>query len=91
MPTRTCGRRNCSPRYQLVEDSLAPGKSRMGNHLRPLQIHTQNKMNMLCHGIFGTQRTGGGMLSSWEFFNRHASDFNPGFVTFVGEREPGIW
>jgi hypothetical protein len=22
---------------------------------------------------------------------RHASGFNPGFVTFVGNQEPGIW
>ena len=56
----------------------------MGNHQLPPQIHHQNVLKMLIQGISEAQRTGGGMLSSWEFFNRHASDFNPGSVTFVG-------
>ena len=62
----------------------------MGNHQCPLQIRPQNKKNMLDHGISGTQRTGGGMMAEWEY-NRHASDFNPGFVTLVGQRELDIW
>ncbi len=85
MPARTCGRRNISPRYQLVEASLAPGKSRTGNHQLPPQIHHQMDFEMLNQGI----------SSSVSGKNpRHARIdgdgvvmpriSNPGFVTFVG-------
>jgi len=94
MPTRTCGRKNCSPRLKQVEDSLAPGKSRTGNLQLPIQIHDQNKMNMLHIGIprklsvlVEASRPSGSSS------RRHASDFNPGSVTFVGSwsREYGGW
>ncbi len=84
MPEKTCGRKYCSPRFKLVEASLAPGKSRTGNHLRPLQIHTQNKTNMLHmpFPIFSVpveaSRPSGSVTTV------HASEFIPGFVTFVG-------
>jgi hypothetical protein len=90
MPVKTCGRRNLSPRFKQMEDSLAPRKIRTGRHLHPLQIHNQNKKNMLQGYSELVQRTGGGMMAACEY-NRHASDFNPGFVTFVGDQEPGIW
>ena len=85
MPAKTCGRRNISTRYQLLEDSLAPGTSRMGNHLRPPQIHFREKQKMLHQStsfvVSGKTR---GMLASWEL-TVHASGFNPGSVTFVGD------
>ena len=86
MPTRTCGRRNISPRFQLVEDSLAPGKSRMGNLQLPPQIHLREDKKMLHQDISEVQRTGGGMMAEWEY-NRHASELIPGSVTFVGDRD----
>jgi hypothetical protein len=92
MPAKTCGRGNCSPRYQFLMDSLAPGNSRMGNHQLPPQIHNREAKKMLEQGIseesaywwrhagvVGVPRT------------VHASYFNTGSVTFVGKREPGIW
>jgi hypothetical protein len=86
MPAKTCGRRNCSPRYQLLVDSLAPGKSRMGNHQLPPQIHFREQQKMLIQStssvVSGKNR---GMLPSWEL-TVHASVFKPGFVTFVGDR-----
>ena len=56
----------------------------MGNLQLPPQIHHQNVLKMLIQGIFGVQRNGGGMTAEWEYARRHASDFNPGSVTFVG-------
>jgi hypothetical protein len=92
MPARTCGRRNVSLRYWLVEASLVPGKSRTGTYLLSLQIHPQDMLNMLCQGISElVRRTGGGIMAEWEHARSHASDFNPGFVTFVVEQEPRIW
>jgi hypothetical protein len=85
MPARTCGRRNVSLRFRLVKDSLAPRKTRTGSHLRLLQILPRDTNNMLCQGISElVRRTGGGILAEWEHARCHASDFNPGFVTFVG-------
>jgi hypothetical protein len=84
MPAKTCGRRNCSPRYQLLVDSLAPGKSRMGNLQLPPQIHFREQKKMLIQStssvVSGKNR---GMLPSWEL-TVHASVFKPGSVTFVG-------
>ena len=84
MPARSCGRRNCSPRYQLVKASLAPGNSRTGNLQLPPQIHNQNAFKMLVQGssssVSGKSEA---CTHRWER-RRHASDFNPGFVTFVG-------
>jgi len=84
MPARTCGRRNCSPRYQLLMDSLAPGKSRTGNHQLPLQIHHREEKKMLFKAVL---RQSAGKTEAcpvrWGR-RRHASVFKPGFVTFVG-------
>jgi hypothetical protein len=92
MPAKTCGGGNCSPRYQFLIDSLAPGKTRMGNHQLPPQIHLREAKKMLEQGISEISlRTDGGMTASWEFVGRHASFFKTGSVTFVGKREPGIW
>jgi len=86
MPARSCGRRNISPRFQLVEASLAPGKSRTGNHQLPPQIHHQYALKMLNKGssssVSGKPEA---CTHRWER-RRHASDLNPGFVTFVGMR-----
>jgi hypothetical protein len=85
MPEKTCGRKYCSPRFKLGEDSLAPEKSRTGNHQLPPQILPRNKLDMLVYGSFEeAQRTGGGIMAEREYKNRHASDFSPGSVTFVG-------
>ena len=68
----------------IVEDSLAPRKTRTGSPLLTLQIHIQNKKNMLHDdNSEEAQRTAGGIIAACEY-NRHASDFNPGSVTFVG-------
>jgi len=83
MSARTCGRMNISSRFKPIEASLTPGKSRTVDHLHPLQIHNQNQKNMLQGYSELVQRTGGGMMAACEY-NRHASDFNPGSVTFVG-------
>jgi hypothetical protein len=64
-----------------VEDSLAPRKIRTEGHLHPFQIHIQNKKKMLQNHSEPVQRTGGGMMAACEY-NRHASDLNPGFVTY---------
>jgi hypothetical protein len=91
MPARTCGKRNISPRCQFLIDSLAPGTSRTGNHQLPLQIHLREVKKMLNQATsFVVSRENRGMLPSWEL-TVHASVFKPGFVTFVGKREPGIW
>jgi len=71
-----------------IEDPQMPPKTRAGLHHHLSQIRRQNMLNMLVHGISVTQRTGGGILAEWEYERRHASDFNPGFVTFVGDMEP---
>ena len=84
MPAKTCGRRNISPRYWLVEASLAPGKTRMGNLQLPPQIHDWDTKNMLVNRISWVQRNGGGILAEWERQTVHASYFNTGSVTFVG-------
>ena len=87
MPAKTCGRGNCSPRYQFLMDSLAPGNSRMGTLQLPPQIHLREAKMMLEQGISEISlRTDGGMTASWEFVGRHASVFKPGFVTFVGNK-----
>ena len=83
MPANACGRWNVSPRCQFLIDSLAPGKSRTGRPLLPLQIHLRETRKMLEHGISGAQRPGGGMLASWEL-TVHASELIPGSVTFRG-------
>ena len=43
---------------------------------------------MLHQDISEAQRTDGGMTAEWEFARRHASEFIPGSVTFVGY---GAW
>jgi hypothetical protein len=90
MPARTCGRRNISPRCQFLDDSLAPGKSRTGNHQLPLQIHTRKDSEMLNQG--SSSSVSGKTEACWHRWGRrrHASVFKPGFVTFVGKRESGI-
>ena len=91
MPARTCGRRNISLRYRLLIDSLAPGKSRTGNHQLPPEIHLREQKKMLFKAVL---RQSAGKTEAcpvrWGL-RRHASVFKPGFVTFVGKREPGIW
>ena len=62
----------------------------MGNHQLPPQIHHQNVLNMLVYGISG--KFSGMVEASWpsgSSSRRHASYFNTGFVTFVGEKETG--
>jgi hypothetical protein len=91
MPARSCGRRNCSPRLKYVIDSLVPGKSRTGNHQLPPQIYFREEKKML---VQGSSSSGSGKNP------RHAGIdgngvvmpriLNPGFVTFVGKREPTI-
>jgi len=51
MPARTCGRRNISPRCQLLMDSLAPGKSRPGNRQLPPEIHLREQKKMLFKAV----------------------------------------
>jgi hypothetical protein len=91
MPAKACGRRTISPRYQLVEASLVPGKSRTGYHQLPPQIHIREEKKML---VQGSSSSDSGKPEActrrWER-SVHASGFNPGFVTFVGTQEPGIW
>jgi hypothetical protein len=81
MSTKSCGRRNISLRYQLVEVSLAPGKSRTGNHQLPFQIQFREEKKMLVQGssssVSGKPEA---CTHRWER-RRHASGFNPGFVT----------
>ena len=84
MPARTCGRRNISLRYQLVEDSLAPGKSRTGNHQLHPQIHLQNGLKMLDQGSSSSVSGKPEACTHRWGRRRHASGFNPGSVTFVG-------
>ena len=87
MPEKTCGKRNVSPRFKLGEDSLAPGKSRTGNLQLPLQILPRNIFEMLVHGSSEeAQRIVEASRPSGSSSRRHASGFNPGFVTFVGMR-----
>jgi len=84
MPARTCGRRNCSPRCQLLMDSLAPGKSRTGSHQLHSQIRLRENKKMLLKAVL-LQSAGKteACTHRWER-RRHASVFKPGFVTFVG-------
>ena len=91
MPARTCDGRNISPRYQLLMDSLAPGNSRTGNHQLPPQIHIRENTKMLFKAVL---RPSAGKSEACRYRwgrRRHASVFKPGFVTFVGKREPGVW
>jgi hypothetical protein len=92
MPATTCGRMNVSLRYQFLMDSLAPRKSRMGNHQLPPQIRYQKDFEMLIQG--SSSSDGGKTEACWCRLGTasvHASVFKPGFVTFVGKRELGIW
>ena len=91
MLARTCGKRNVTPRYMFLIDSLETRTSRTGNHQLLSQIHIREAKKMLEQGNSRAQLTGGGMTESWSSSNRHASDLNPGFVTFVGKRERGVW
>ena len=84
MPARSCGRRNCSPRYWLVEDSLAPGKSRTRNHQLLPQIHFREDKKMLAQGSSSSDSGKSEACTHRWGRRRHASDFNPGFVTLVG-------
>ena len=90
MPEKTCGRKYCSPRLKLGEDSLAPGKSRTGNLQLPLQIIPRNIFEMLVHGSSEeAQRAGGGIQAEWEFFSSSCLVFQYGVRDF--RREPGAW
>ena len=82
MPARACGRRNISLRFQLVEDSLAPGKSRTGNHQLPPQIRHQNDLKMLVQG--GSSSVSGKSEACTHRWGRrrHASDFESGVGDF---------
>ena len=83
MPVRTCGRRNSSPRYQILKDSLAPGKSRTGNHHMPPQIHIREEKKMLLKAVL-RQSAGKSEACRYRWGRRrHASVFKPGFVTLV--------
>ena len=81
MPEKTCGRKYCSPRLKLGEDSLAPGKSRTGNLQLPLQILPRNMLDMLVTGNSEVQRLVEASRPSGSSSRRHASEFIPGFVT----------
>jgi hypothetical protein len=88
MPARTCGRRNISPRCQLLMDSLAPGKSRTGNHQLHPQINPRENKEMLFKAGL-RQSAGKSEACRYRWGRRrHASVFKPGFVTFVGY---GAW
>ena len=89
MPEKTCGRKYCSPRLKLGEDSLASGKSRTGNHQLPPQIHHQNVLKMLIQGISGVQRNGGCIKAEWEFFSSSCIGIHSGVGDFRGG--PGAW
>jgi len=84
MPARTCGKKNISLRYQLLMDSLAPGKSRTGYLQLPPQIRPQKDFEMLHQG--SSSSVSGKTEACWYRWERrrHASVFKPGFVTFVG-------
>ena len=83
MPEKTCGRKYCSPRFKLGEDSLAPGKSRTGNLHLPLQILPRNMFEMLVHGSSEeAQRAGGGIQAEWEFFSSSCLVFQYGVRDF---------
>ena len=85
MPEKTCGRKYCTPRFKLGEDSLAPGKSRTGNLQLPPLILPRNMLDMLDHGKSEeAQQLVEASGPSGSSFRRHASYFNTGFVTFVG-------
>jgi hypothetical protein len=71
---------------------LAPGNSRTGNLQLPSQIYNQMDFEMLNQG--SSSSDGGKTEACWCRLGTasvHASVFKPGFVTFVGKREPGIW
>ena len=90
MPAKACGKRNVSLRCQCLIDSLAPGKSRTGNHQLPPQIHLREEKKMLVQGS-SSSVSGKPEACTYRWGRRrHASGFNPGSVTFVGKREPGI-
>ena len=81
MPARKCGRKNISPCYKLLIDSLAPGKSRTGNHQLLPQIRSRDNKKMLFKAVL---RPSAGKSEACRHRwgrRRHASDFNPGFVT----------
>ena len=81
MPEKTCGRKYCSPRFKLVEDSLVPRKTRTGNLHLPPQILPRNMLDMLVDGNSEVQRLVEASWPSGSSSRRHASGFNPGFVT----------
>ncbi len=92
MPARSCGRRNSSQRYQPVEDSLAPGTSRTGNHQLPSQIRHQMDFTMLNQGssssVGGKNPRHAGIDGDGVVMPRI---LNPGFVTFVVDPKPIRW
>jgi len=91
MPAKACGRKNISPCCQFLIDSLAPGKSRTGNHQLLPQIHPREEKKMLHQATsFVVSGKNRGMLPSWEL-TVHASVFKPGFVTFVGNVTVRPW
>jgi hypothetical protein len=84
MPARSCGRRNCSPRFQLVEVSLAPGKSRTGNHQLPPQIQHRENKKMLIQGSSSSVSGKPEACTHRWGRRRHASGFESGVGDFRG-------
>jgi len=91
MAARACGRGNCSPRCQLLMDSLAPGESRTGNHHLHPQIRFREEKMMLFKAVLRQSAEKPEACRYRWGLRRHASVFKPGFVTFVGKRECGVW
>jgi len=71
-----------------IESPQMPLKTRDGLHHHHPQIRRQDRLNMLVYAISGKFS---GMVEasrpSGSSSRRHASGFNPGFVTFVVERK----
>jgi hypothetical protein len=91
MPARTCGRRNCSPRYQLFNGFFGAWEITHGKPpTAPSNPHSRRQEDAF-QGSYSS--VSGKTEACWHRWGRrrHASVFKPGFVTFVGKREPGIW
>ena len=79
-------------KYSRELGSYHEKMSRDGHQMRHHQFQRWRAHRMLQKDEYFTSRQVGLEHQKLRWTRRrHASDFNPGSVTFVGKREPGIW
>ena len=78
-------------KYSRELGSYHEKKARDGHQWHLLQFQRRHEHRMLQNGEYIISRQAGLLLNVIRWSGVHASDFNPGFVTFVGTRNRGAW